>query len=384
MKLFQEVKPGDLITAELMNKVMRQVEDLSGRVDDLEQGGVPAGRVEITEVLGARRVGALLEVRGKNFAVPVELNTVRIDGVPVPDDHFGGGNNAERLFFIVPDEFDGLPKDVTLTVKAGDSSDSITFTLQEESETMPGGTLTVVLSDFSPDHGVIGDGTTYDLTFDVTGITNVAETYDVVATVDESWGLDVGGTGSDRTTLEIPQADPPGVTRQVVVAVTVPPETPDETVANLTLTVRSQLNASFQGDRTLALEVGAPPPGTSTDVVVAFAGTVSAPGSTANGEVRVPGTDTEVSVDFNVSLGSEAPAGRYLFFASLETGTGWTVLPETSDRQPLDMTPNTTSQVSVFLTAGSAAATPDLLITRLEKDDDATIGAEDRRRCVRT
>jgi hypothetical protein len=383
MRIFQEVQPGDLITAELINKVIHEIEQLADRLDQIDTSAPPDGTVRITGLVGARRVGSLLEVRGRNFAVPVHLNEVAIDERVVGPEFFGVGNSDERIFFIVPDEFEGLPREVPLRVTANNSSDSIRFMLYPE-EALPGGTLIITLSRVSPEHGTIGAGSTYELTFDVTAITTMVETYDVEASVDQSWALNTGGSGTPRTTIEIPQADAPGTTRQATVAVTIPPGTPQQTTGNLTVTVRSQRNLAFHRDRIVPIEVGSPPPGVQTAAIVAFSGTVTSPGSVSNGVVQIPGTSTNVNVNFLIRLAEGAPAGRYRFFGTLEDSTGWTVSPTSSAPRILDMAPGASTPSAIRLNAASDAATPNLLITRLELEEDVQVAGEDRRRCIRT
>jgi hypothetical protein len=384
MKIFEEVRPGDLITAEFMNRVLREIEQLSRRVAEVGTGAPADDRVKVTGVFGARRVGGLLEVRGKNFEVPVHLNVVLIDEVVVPQTHFGTGNTDERLYFIVPDGFDELPREVTLRVVTRSSTDSIRFILSAE-EALPVGSLTSALSAISPEHGVIEAGATYDLTFDITGITTLAETYDVEASMDPvGWALDVGGTGTAASTIDIPAAERPGAMRQVKVAVTIPPGTPLETARDLTLKVTSQRNPDLRTDRLVRIAVGAPPPGVQSAVVVAFSGTVTSPGSVSDGEVRIPGTAQQVNVNFRIRLAEGAPSGIYKFFGSVDPSSGWSVTPNATTFGRINLASGSQPPLAIELMAASNAATPTFLTTRLEKEDDSSVAGEDRRKCVRT
>lgn len=380
MKLFKEVRPGDLITADQINQVMLEIEKLAERVDQLEAGGPPDQKpVAITAVLGLRREGELLEVQGKNFEVPPELNVVTIDG-GAPIQHFGAGSNETRLFFIVPAGNQGLPKQVTLRVATRTSAASFPFLLEAPQE-IAKGSLTMVLSKLLPQHGVIGNGTSYELTFDVTGITTMADTYDVAGTLSAAgWGLQVAGSGAGTTTIQIPRADPPGATRSVVVRVAVPAGAPDQASATLSLSVVSRSNPQLRQDKALVLTVGDAPPQAGTDVVVAFAGTVSEPGSAAGGVLLIPGTRTNVLVNYTVKI---KEAGEYKFFGTLENGTGWTMTPTSAVPKAFNAAAGSDIPLTVRVNATETASTPTLLIARAERADGGKAG-EDRREIRRT
>ncbi|MCG8461827.1 MAG: hypothetical protein MI919_36555 [Holophagales bacterium] len=73
------VRPGDVISADLFNDLIRRIEILESQVG---QGGSgpPGGAVAIEGFTPVAEVAALqnLAIRGRNFAIPVSRNTVRV------------------------------------------------------------------------------------------------------------------------------------------------------------------------------------------------------------------------------------------------------------------------------------------------------------------
>jgi hypothetical protein len=91
------VRPGDLISAELWNSLVVQLQDLSRRVQDLEAGQGGSG-LAITEVrfTSPLRVGSQVTILGRSFGVA----QVFVDQVPVTN--FSAGTSNTQLVFIVP------------------------------------------------------------------------------------------------------------------------------------------------------------------------------------------------------------------------------------------------------------------------------------------
>src|SRR5215216_395760 len=81
----RQVRPGELITAELMNEMLAQLESLEGRVTALEAGtGVPTqpeNPAVITEVANSVQLDHDLEIHGRNFGFLKGAQRVTIDGV---------------------------------------------------------------------------------------------------------------------------------------------------------------------------------------------------------------------------------------------------------------------------------------------------------------
>jgi hypothetical protein len=111
---FQRVKPGDLITAALVNSILAEVESLQDQIDSLS-GGQPEAPV-ITALVPAGDVPSPsdLLILGRNFAVPAYLNAVSLDDIVLTG--FQPGSSDTRLPITVPGGLPGLPRTMTLGV----------------------------------------------------------------------------------------------------------------------------------------------------------------------------------------------------------------------------------------------------------------------------
>ncbi len=98
------VRPGDLITADLMNQMLADIADLQSRVLVLEGGlGTTAGQVVITRPLPGEqfKVGADMTVQGQNFGFSTGVMVLQLDGVRVTAFRPGSGDQA--VTFTVPE-----------------------------------------------------------------------------------------------------------------------------------------------------------------------------------------------------------------------------------------------------------------------------------------
>jgi len=111
------VAPGDLITAELFNAMLNNINDLLARVAVLE--GAEGGPV-ITGILPSNApipTNSILTITGTGFDVEPNRNVVRLGERTI--DQFREGSNDKLLSFTVPDLFTGLPKSVSAIVETG-------------------------------------------------------------------------------------------------------------------------------------------------------------------------------------------------------------------------------------------------------------------------
>jgi len=111
-----EVRPGDLITADLINQILAELADLQTRVSVLE-GSTGGPLLTSRSPIGDLRVGELLTLFGSGFDPTPGNNTVFLDSVAV--NAFLGGSDPTRLLLQVPDLFVGLPRLVEAAVKVG-------------------------------------------------------------------------------------------------------------------------------------------------------------------------------------------------------------------------------------------------------------------------
>lgn len=124
-QITDKVKPGDLITAQLMNRIIDEINALQARVAGLEAAGPVGGKVYITDIKPhdpPPRVNQEMHIVGQNFgfligATEVMLNDVRVDS-------FLPGSNDQNLIFLVPVLEDLPPEGDEVTVKVSNVTQS--------------------------------------------------------------------------------------------------------------------------------------------------------------------------------------------------------------------------------------------------------------------
>lgn len=99
---FTSVRPGDVISSDLMNFLLTKLQEMESRISDLEGGGSTSGALSITGFDPPTQVnaGQELGVLGTGFDFPPEGNVVTIDGAPIAS--FRQGSTSTALRFIVP------------------------------------------------------------------------------------------------------------------------------------------------------------------------------------------------------------------------------------------------------------------------------------------
>lgn len=155
------VRPGDLITADLMSQVLADIADLQLAVATLQGGGVTTSKAPVLisrDPTGDVEVGSKLTLLGISFRASGSTNTVMLGSVAinaflVEDD--------TRISFQVPDSFTGLPRDMSVFVKnAKGPSQSLAVRVLPPTPVQGG---QVVILDQTGALGQIGIGTTYGL-----------------------------------------------------------------------------------------------------------------------------------------------------------------------------------------------------------------------------
>lgn len=171
---FERVNPGDLITANLMNRMMTAIEELQTKVTGLETSTTVTSSPVILNVLPSRtiRLGQSIAIVGRNFAQPPDHNDVTIGGAPVV--RFGPGSSTSQLNVTVPTSMANVPGPAALIVAVDDRSDSITVQVEPE-QIIPQGQL--IITDTTPSLGKINAGSEITLIFNVDSQTKPAETY---------------------------------------------------------------------------------------------------------------------------------------------------------------------------------------------------------------
>jgi hypothetical protein len=373
------VRPGDLITAELMNRIVTALNTLETRVTALEGAGAPGGTVTITGVspTGPIPMGSELRVFGTNFGLPT-FNIVTLDGVPVTQ--FKAGSSDTLLIFDVP-AIQGVPpqgRTVTLTVSNQKGFASTPVIIVPAQTSIPSGQLFVVLSQPPPDPQ-LNPGNSYLFGFTVQAITNMAETYTLTPSVTQTgWQavvVNVDGVPISPPQVQIPQGAPPqGVSVPVRVRLTIPAGTAGAS-AQLRLTVSSQRNPTglTQSSGNIPITVGSPPPPPQDSIIVSFSNVLGG-GQVVDNTVVVPTTGTMIAVNFTALL--RDPGSYTVTPPTLLSNPGnlWTAQLMSSTNFTTQ-----TANANVTITTGVSAqpgAAQTSLVLRVSRADNASIFGE--------
>lgn len=374
----KEVQPGDLITADLMNQILHDLDDLEMRVAQLEAGSnttTQPGAV-ITSINPSTNihVGDHLTVNGNNFNVPTINNQVSLEQTPITGG-FGLGGTSQQFAFDIPDI--GVPaggKTVRLQVSNGAGSPaSISFLLLPQ-VIVPAGRIDVAYSQ-APALPVgapnITAGSSYIFGFTVTPKADRAGNYSVTPTMADWGGAELLEDAVDnvRASNIFPIAgNPSGTDQKVRVRVNVPaaaaPIGPHTLTLNVLETTPGTKVVPGSGSATLA--VGLPPPTPETRVQPSLA--APAPGqprgaATLDGiNVRFTRTGTPATAVGGLQLRiAFAEPGTYQLQPSLTNPTGWVVGPIAPLTIPAGGTFPTNQVVNVDVTASANATSTDFI-----------------------
>jgi hypothetical protein len=330
---FERVSPGDLITANLVNRMMTAIEDLQVKVAGFESSTSTASGPVILDVLPSRTIqlGQSIAIVGRNFAQPPDHNDVSIGGVPVV--RFAPGSSASQLNVTVPTSIANVPGPAALIVAVDDRSDSITVQVEPE-QVIPKGQL--IITDTTPSLGTIAAGETITLIFNVDSQTTVPETY----TLRVAYTALTGATAAtwqaatklfDATGQALPAALTLFAARPaVVIARIVIPE--DAQTATLALSADSHHNAPelSRSSAPITLVVGARPVENSpaTKMTLSIGSASKARKTTIDGleGIEFPYNHPDfLSVKVNMSFTEEGP---FDFSVTVEPDAGsWEVEP---------------------------------------------------------
>jgi hypothetical protein len=143
MTTLQHVRPGDLITADLVNTMIDKLNDLETAVNSGQGDTTQTHAVVISSLIpisGNIRVGDFLQVLGQNFDFSIGAQHVYIDDTLITA--FDAPNCSDtRLVFRVPLTFNNIPaagKSAILTVSNATSTAQRTINLQS-AMTLAGG-----------------------------------------------------------------------------------------------------------------------------------------------------------------------------------------------------------------------------------------------------
>ena len=377
----QQVRPGELITADLINQILAELESLNVRVTRLEAGGGVVPNIGPPVITGldptSVRVQRPLRILGRNFGTP-SSNVVTIDGVQVRQ--FKDGSGDTLLIIDVPVIL-GVPetgKTVTLSVSNPIGFTQTSLVVLPAEQTTPEGSLFVTLSQ-SPSDPQLLEGQSYTFVFAVKAFSNMEEVFSLTPIVSTGWAaaiVDVSNTPISPAEVRIPRSDPPvGTTRDVRVRVTIPVGTAPGTTAQLRLGVGSKRNPigfnSTSGGDTLAVGEPPPPPPRVTISFSAALAPTGAPPATkdASNVLVIPTAGAGITYRIDFSVMNQDP-GNYNLTLTLPGGLWTTRIESGSSTGPLTANQGRLVNLSLSAQAGAAPAT---LILRATKSDDPTI-----------
>lgn len=334
------VAPGDLITADLFNGMLNNVNDLLARVAVLEgaDGGPVIERIEPAGI--EIPVGALMTIIGRNFKPGQVENIALIDNVTISA--FNLQSDTTRLVFTVPDSFPTLPRTASVKVKVGNAiSNTVMVSLAPEI-VLQGGN--VLIRSIGPALGTITIGGTFNLVWEVNSATRLPADYKFSAVVTNV----VGATAAAWTSgIQLSQTGPirlqSGVPISVNMAVTVPA---GATSANIALRAASTGGDVSNTASPIAFVVNAAPELSDSRAVVslrnlpvAFNGAVNPLVRTdisgVAGVTMTSGGASELLVQLAIHPTDATAAGNYKFRAKVEGETGrWTLGPSNPLNQP--------------------------------------------------
>lgn len=370
------VRPGDLITALQWNTVLDALDQLQAQIDALGGAAVPDGPPFITLLQPSDQptVGSELLILGGGFGLAIE-NVVTIANLTAIV--LGGGGTQLRVQVpTVP----GVPPgglQTQLTVSNPRGFAARALRVLPAILTVPEGQLFANMT--QPPAGPLNAGASHVFIFTVQAVVNIAETYALTPLVTAEslpgqWQAEVlDAANSPITAITIPAGQPPGgESRQVRVRVTIPNGATGGSGATLSLTVRSQRNASLVATSpTFNLTVGGAPPAAEQLTVTRSGiagGSVDPDGTVAARQPRTRVTysvaGTQAGVAYTVDVGT-VPAN---WTAQVMGGTAHTATGAQLTVR-IDFTPG----------AGAGAATFNLRVSR--SDDPAVFGT--RQQAVR-
>ena len=269
---FQRVKPGDLITAELINAILTEVESLQDQIDGLS-GGQPEAPV-ITALVPAGDVPSpsQLVILGRNFATPAILNAVSLDNIVLTG--FLPGSSDTRLAVTVPGGIPGLPRTMTLAVATDKGSGVATVRVVPVAPSIGG---KPVITNATTGGQAVTGGQTCAVTFQLAGgdllraeqfRLNVAFTNPVPAGTDTQRGVQMIGTdgaGGPGDTITISPGDKRLVNAQFRV-----PAGVTSVTASLQATSVNNSPASDAVSLPVTLTLGQPVPSSDGGVQMSF------------------------------------------------------------------------------------------------------------------
>ncbi|HZH92123.1 MAG TPA: IPT/TIG domain-containing protein [Pyrinomonadaceae bacterium] len=125
-QIIDKVKPGDLITAQFINRIVDEINALQAKVAGLESIGPVGGKVFITDIKPHSpppRVNQQMHITGQNFGFVIGATEVTFDEDTRVDTYLAGSND-QNLIFTIPVIPNLPPQGKQVTVRVSNVSES--------------------------------------------------------------------------------------------------------------------------------------------------------------------------------------------------------------------------------------------------------------------
>lgn len=357
--VLDKVLPGDIISADLINRIIGVINDH----DALLSSSTPGGGLDITSLQPpVVRMGEELKVLGSGLSLS-GLKRVAIEGNDIPLGTLVSPN-ANLLSFTVPPIL-GIPdlgKNVTLTIETlGGASDSAVFFLLPGIPTNLEASFNITRTTVTP-AGALAASTTYDFTFAVEAFTSRDETWLLqpqLLAPSPGWSVAVK---SGATEVFIPKSQPAPSTTPIVLAVT----TGVAGGAGVTLGLKSKNFVGVSGSSTAdPVSIGTTPGAPNLDVEFLSPTVQGAVQKFSNGSLyiridAVASNQRAIINPLNVRLKNP---GLYTIGTPVVSNANWTVTvtnnPKTFDTTG---TPNVIKGILLDISGALGAADADVEI----------------------
>ena len=362
------VRPGDVITSNLINRIIALVNEHDAAINDQTGGGSRAAAtiLDVSPRSGLR-VGDRVTVTGRNFSVPSINNTISLDGFPVLEG-FSQGGTAEQFVFDIPDI--GLTSGRMVSLRVGNGVEppaSFAFPLLPRL-VIPNGRIQVAYT-LPPIAGNVAAAQSYVLGYLITALADQAGNYLVRPAIGAGWTAELLDETRDvpraSNTFALP-GNLAGATQVVRIRVTVASAAAagDQRTLNLTITETTTGTRVVPGVITTNFQVGQPVPTPETRVQPSLSivdGDASLDGAT----VRFRRAGAPASATGRIQLRIRfAEGGDYQLDSSFSQPTGWTAEASINPiRIPTGGTFPRTQDVDFEITAGASAAGTDWILT---------------------
>jgi IPT/TIG domain len=370
------VAPGELITAELFNAMLNNINDLLARVAVLE--GAEGGPV-ITGILPGNQpisVNTVITIVGTGFNAEPRLNKVIIDGRELTEFRDGSGSTA--LVVPIPDLFNGLPKTTPISVETGGRrSNGFPITLAPAPRLQIGDfSITAV----SAPTGNMAAGATIVFEWDVLANTSLDDelSFEIIAT--QLTGSNATQWRNAATFFPVaPLPIDPGQTRRVAATIVVPAAAVQATLA---LRVKGIGDQVISDSEPIEWVAGNPLETSSTNAVLSFS--LASPGNLIiEDPMNVGGTNMRgirvrqgrfgiVNIQVSDERAVPGPLARYTFTAVPETNAAqWNLAPGPNPPEIDDFAAGADDTFSIRL-ANVTGPVDQITILRVEANQTAT------------